>query len=387
MVANLSKTRMTMPSHSSLHAPLESVAVPGLHWKNPYISQPLDCRLETQPAVNQRDKMIRNLLSGVCLACLLVGNAFGQQDPQLTQWYNDHAAYNIGAAGFGNLTTATAFKRSQWTGLNKSVETTLLNINGQLGFVPGAVGIQFYDDQIGNEKNTMIKLGYAYQLPVLANGTQIGIGLSASMFSKSYEVDWFAVDGLATPWTVDGVIPSPNNAAGNSIDADFGVFVRKGNDYYAGLSVTHLAEQSLSSLEILSTRHFYFTGGYNYGLSGDDLILRSNLMAKSDLIATSLDLNVNVLANDVVMNDLGAWAGVTWRAGDAIAPAAGVEYRMSSKGAYQSSDQLFRLGYSYDMTTSALNTFVAGTHEVFVSYAFKFTSTPPETKYANPRFL
>ena len=68
----------------------------------------------------------------------------------------------------------------------------MLNINGQLGFVPGAVGIQFYDDQIGNEKNTMIKLGYAYQLPVLANGTQIGIGLSASMFSKSYEVDWFA---------------------------------------------------------------------------------------------------------------------------------------------------------------------------------------------------
>jgi hypothetical protein len=110
-------------------------------------------------------------------------------------------------------------------------------------------------------------------------------------------------------------------------------------------------------------------------------------MAKSDLNATALDVNVNVLANDVVMADLGAWTGVTYRAGDAIAPAAGLSYSMSSKGAYQSSEQLFKLGYSYDMTTSALNTFVAGTHEVFLSYAFKFTSTPPETKYANPRFL
>lgn len=357
------------------------------HLENPYISQPLDFRLETQPAVNQRDKMIRNLFFGVSLACLAWGQAYGQQDPQLTQWYNDHAAYNIGASGFGNLTTASAFKRSQWTGLNKSVETTLVNVNGQLGFIPGAVGVQFYDDQIGNEKNTMIKLGYAYQLPVLSNGVQIGIGLSASMFSKSFETNWFAVDGLDQPWNVDPVIPSPNNAAGNSVDADFGIFMKKGNDYYAGLSVTHLAQQELSSLNITSTRHFYFTGGYNYPISGNDLVLRSNIMAKSDLNATALDVNVNVLANDVVMANLGAWAGGTFRAGDAIAPAAGVSYSMSSKGAYQSSEQLFKLGYSYDMTTSALNTFVAGTHEVFLSYAFKFTSTPPETKYANPRFL
>ena len=28
-----------------------------------------------------------------------------------------------------------------------------------------------------------------------------------------------------------------------------------------------------------------------------------------------------------------------------------------------------------------------GSHEVFVSYAFKFTTTPVENKYANPRFL
>jgi type IX secretion system PorP/SprF family membrane protein len=218
--------------------------------------------------------------------------------------------------------------------LNKSVETTLVNVNGQLGFIPGAVGVQFYDDQIGNEKNTMIKLGYAYQLPVLSNGVQIGIGLSASMFSKSFETNWFAVDygtDPTQPWIVDQAIPSPNNAAGNSIDADFGIFMKKGNDYYAGLSVTHLAQQELSSLSIISTRHFYFTGGYNYPLSGNDLVLRSNIMAKSDLNATALDVNVNVLANDVVMANLGAWTGVTYRAGDAIAPAAGLSYTMSSK--------------------------------------------------------
>ena len=387
MVANLSKAGMMTRDTNCRQSTQQCGPEFRTHLENPYISQPLDYCLETQPAVNQRDKMIRNLFFGVLLACLFWGQALGQQDPQLTQWYNDHAAYNIGASGFGNLTTATAYKRSQWTGLNKSVETTLINVNGQLGFIPGALGVQFYDDQIGNEKNTMIKLGYAYQLPVLSNGVQVGIGLSASIFSKSFETDWFAVDGLESPWTVDPVIPGPNNSAGNSIDADLGVFMRKGNEYYAGLSMTHLAEQELSSLGIVSTRHFYFTGGYNYPLSGNDLILRSNLMAKSDLNATALDLNVNVLANGVGMDNLGCWGGVTFRAGDAIAPSAGMAYSLASKGAYQSSEQLFKLGYSYDMTTSALNTFVAGTHEIFISYAFKFTSTPPETKYANPRFL
>ena len=48
--------------------------------------------------------MIRNI--SICLAfvCLTVAPALGQQDPQMTQWFNDLAAFNIGAAGEDDLT-------------------------------------------------------------------------------------------------------------------------------------------------------------------------------------------------------------------------------------------------------------------------------------------
>ena len=43
-----------------------------------------------------------------------------------------------------------------------------------------------------------------------------------------------------------------------STDVDFGIFMRKGKEYYAGISATHLAEVQMSSLSIVPTRHFYF---------------------------------------------------------------------------------------------------------------------------------
>jgi hypothetical protein len=116
-------------------------------------------------------------------------------------------------------------------------------------------------------------------------------------------------------------------------------------------------------------------------LNGDDLVLRSNVLAKSDLNATALDVNVNVLWEDMI------WGGITWRPGDAVAPSAGIQYSVNKKEGITSSTQVFKLGYSYDATMSDLRTYSSGSHELFLSYAFKFITTPVENKYANPRFL
>ena len=320
--------------------------------------------------------MIRNISICLALACLSVAPAFGQQDPQMTQWFNDLAAFNIGAAGEDDLTHVNAWYRNQWMGVNGAPVTTMINAHTNVDFIPGALGLQLYQDEIGQESNTMVKLGYAYHLPTLANGAHVGVGLNVSLFSKSFDANWIAVDGVAN----DPAIPT-GNGSGTSTDVDFGVFMRKGNEYYAGLSMTHLAEVQLQSLNIVPTRHYYFMGGYNYPLSGDDLLLRSNVLAKTDLNATALDVNVNVLWQDLV------WGGLTWRPGDAVAPSAGIQYSMSKKEGITTSEQVFKLGASFDVTTSELSAYTPGTAEVFVSYAFKFITTPVENKYSNPRFL
>ena len=90
---------------------------------------------------------------------------------------------------------------------------------------------------------------------------------------------------------------------------------------------------------------------------------------------------MNVLLDDMI------WAGVSWRPGDAVSPVAGIQYRVIKKEQISYSEQFFRVGYSYDVTTSELQTYSSGSHEVFLSYGFKFASTPILNKYANPRFL
>jgi type IX secretion system PorP/SprF family membrane protein len=329
-----------------------------------------------QPAENQRNKMIRNIAIGFGLACLTFGQATAQQDPQMTQWFNDLAAFNIGAAGEDELTHVNAWYRNQWMGVNGAPVTTMINVHSNVDFIPGALGFQVYQDEIGQESNTMVKLGYAYHLAPLSNGAHLGVGVNLSLFSKSFDANWIAVDD----WQSDPAIPD-GGASGTSTDVDLGVFMRKGNEYYAGLSMTHLAEVQMSSVNIVPTRHYYFMGGYNYPLSGESLVLRSNLLAKTDLNATAIDLNANVLWDDFV------WGGLSWRPGDAAALTAGVQYRMTSKEGITSSTQVFKAGYSFDATTSALRTYSTGSHEIFVSYAFKFVTTPIENKYANPRFL
>ena len=324
---------------------------------------------------NQRVNMIRNYIT-VLIFVVFASSLSAQQDPQFTQWYMDHAMSNIAAAGQSELTNINGFYRNQWNGLDRSPVTSLLNADGKIGFIPGSFGVQFYQDELGYESNTMMKLGYAYTLSPFSSGTTMSFGLSASYFSKSFRTEWNSID----PWESDNAIPQNDNTS-SAVDVDLGIYISKPKSYYAGLSMTHIAETEFSEMSITPSRHFYAMGGYNYPIDGDALVLRTNLLAKSDFNASAIDLNVNVLYSEML------WAGVSWRPGDAIAPIVGFQYRKIDKEATSYKEQLFRVGYSFDVTTSELQSFSSGSHEVFLSYSFKFESTPILNRYANPRNL
>ena len=324
---------------------------------------------------NQRVNMIRNYIYTLLLV-VFASSMNAQQDPQFTQWYMDHVMSNIAAAGQSNLTNINGFYRNQWNGLDRSPVTSLLNVDGKVGFIPGAFGVQFYQDELGHESNMMMKLGYAYSLSPFSNGTTISLGMSVSYFSKSFGTEWIAIDEVS----LDNAIPQDDQAS-SAIDLDFGVYISKPKSFYAGISMTHIAETELSEMSITPRRHLYAMGGYNYPIDGEALVLRTNILAKTDLNATAIDMNVNVLYDEMI------WAGVSWRPGDAIAPIIGFQYLMIDKDATNYKEQLFRIGYSFDATTSELQSFSSGSHEIFLSYSFKFESTPILNRYANPRVL
>jgi hypothetical protein len=71
------------------------------------------------------------------------------------------------------------------------------------------------------------------------------------------------------------------------------------------------------------------------------------------------------------------WGGVTYRLQDAVSAMIG----------WQATPDL-RLGYSYDVGTSAVSTQGGGSHEIMANYCFKIEIPPrPKGSYKNPRFL
>ena len=154
--------------------------------------------------------------------------------------------------------------------------TTMINIHSNVDFIPGALGFQLYQDEIGQESNTMVKLGYAYRL-ALAERSALSFGLNVSCSARATMPNGLPSTGWKT------TPPFPPSTAGHINRRRFGVFLRKPNEYYAGISMTHVAEVQMQSLNIVPTRHYYFMGGYNYPLSGDDFVLRSNVLGQNRL--------------------------------------------------------------------------------------------------------
>tara|TARA_Y100000589_G_scaffold274389_1_gene268131 strand:- start:165 stop:452 length:288 start_codon:yes stop_codon:yes gene_type:complete len=87
--------------------------------------------------------------------------------------------------------------------------------------------------------------------------------------------------------------------------------------------------------------------------------------------STTFDINAMGVYNNKF------WGGVTYRLQDAVAVMIGWQ---ATPG--------FKLGYSYDVATSALSTRGGGSHEIMASYCFKIVIPPPTTgSHKNPRFL
>ena len=234
--------------------------------------------------------------------------------------------------------------------------------------------MSFFQDELGQEQNTVVKLAYAYHMDPDANGGILSLGVAANYMGKTLGNDWIYIDDN------DAVIPQ-SSKSGTTIDADLGVMYRVPGSFYAGLSTTRLAATDLQDLNVSSVRHLYVQAGYEQALGDGSLRLRSHLLAKTDLNATTVDLHANVLWNELL------YGGLSIRPGDAIAPVIGFEYGKTKSEKLSRSEQIFRFGYSYDATLSEVANYSSGSHEIFVSYMFNFERIPMQSRHANPRFL
>lgn len=298
------------------------------------------------------------------VSLLLAGLSFAQQDAQFSQNMFNRLPVNPGVAGSNDAICATLLYRQQWLGFISGGEgipkTGLLTIDAPVKILHGGIGLTVINDQIGFNNATGARLAYAYSLN-LGSG-RLGIGLGAGILNMGVDGNNWVVQQQNDPNV-------PQSSSDLKPDFDFGLYYNT-TDLYVGVSSTHLAggNMNLSTATYTVARHYYLLGGYNYSLN-QTWMLKPSFWIKSDLASTQYDVNMSVLYNNLV------WGGVSYRVKDAIVALLGMNIGS------------FKVGYSYDITTSRIKNYSSGSHEIMLGYCFKPKVGKPLPLNRNVRFL
>lgn len=303
--------------------------------------------------------------------------SFAQQDPQFTQFMHNKLIYNPGYAGTSQAICANVLYRQQWVNFPGAPKTGLISFDMPIGNLPLAIGLNVMNDQIGFSKTLFARLAVAYNRPI--GPGILGVGIDGGILQQQFNGNWITPDGNNNP---DGAIPGYQSTGGTAnaklneltYDLGFGAYYTIANRMYVGISSTHLTAQDISAggnVKYSLARHYYLMGGYTFQLNQDHAI-QPNIKVKTDAASTQLDVNLTYLFRNSF------WFGVSYRMQDAIAPMLGV--RLLEK-------KNLKIGYSYDVTTSKIKGYSAGTHEIMLGYCFNPKPKIKISSYQNTRQL
>ena len=302
--------------------------------------------------------------------------SYSQQDPQFTNNMFYKLGVNPGYAGAENAISGILLNRYQWEGFKGAPKTLVFSMDAAIHTfgAPGGIGLNIINDQVAFEKTTIVNLNYAYKKSL--NIGELGIGIYMGLLTKGYNGQWDAGnnEGLTNQIYVDAssdpAIPQ-GDVSQMATDLGMGVYLST-THYYAGLSVTHLNQAGIKFSDYASTyltRHYYLMGGYNIKLSNPLFELRPSFLVKTDLAGWQLDLNANIVYNEKF------WGGISYRKDDAIALLMGLQMINGLK-----------VGYSFDLVTSAIGYYGFASHEFFVTYSIDLEKNRSQ-KYKSVRFL
>lgn len=322
-----------------------------------------------------------NIAAAILLLFTVKG--MGQNYPHYTQYIINNYILNPALSGIENYTDVKISHRHQWLGFTGNPRATYLTIHGPIGKkdyrtdnitsfrVPGenprgrnyweeytaaaphhGVGLTVQDMKAGFFNFFKAKGTYAYHIGI-APKTSIAAGVAAGVSMVSIDKEAVKFNNIADP--------TLGNASGelNKLkpELDLGVWLYS-DRYYIGLSAMQLLPQKFRFADSGGNYgdqlkpHAFASAGYRFFLS-DDVSLLPSVMAKyvPNTPTSQFDVNVKAQYQDLL------WLGASYRFKYGYAAMIGVNVSNS-----------FNIGYSYDYTTTRLNHFSKGTHEVVVGF-------------------
>jgi type IX secretion system PorP/SprF family membrane protein len=315
--------------------------------------------------------MLKQVLFIVSVNLLFVGVNYGQQDMLLTHFTTTKMVFNPASTGIEEGVCGALVYRNQWDKVNGAPNSAIFNVEANLDrWFPCGVGISFWHDAIGFNRQNNLMLNYAQHISIPGGDNTLALGIGFGMINMGMSPVW-----VAPTSAVDNLLPVGFSAKG--LDVNFGAYYRgEGGKYFVGFSSTHLNAASLTqTIAATSTfqtyqiaRHYYLTGGYKTNPIGPGYIDAQALL-RTTFKKTSMDLNARYMYQSI------AYGGLGYRTSDAISILLGYMPMANAT-----------IGYAYDINTHKLSSISRGSHEIMFKYCYHIP-VPPVAVSRHPRWL
>lgn len=328
--------------------------------------------------------MKKVLVAVVCFCIVVIG--FAQQRPHYSQYIMNNFIINPAVAGIENYWDLKASHRQQWVGLTDAPTTTYVTIHGPLhksdagretpttihadGENPRGsdymteytkaephlgFGATFVSDRTGPLTTNSASATLAYHFGI---STRYSLSFGVSFGFNQMQIDRDKLD-FGSTHPNDPVIYSDisNNLFNKFIpDAAAGAWLYSDN-FFLGVSAQQLLGNQINFYNPDTTDsrtqkgflvpHIFATTGYRMFFSEDWTFLPSLTLRYVDPLPLGIDINGKFQYKDLF------WFGGGYRYQDGFIGMLGLNMNST-----------FNIGYSYDYTTSQLNTVSKGSHEL-----------------------
>ncbi len=291
-----------------------------------------------------------------------ITNVKAQQNPEYTQYMYNTITVNPGYTGSTGALEANLLLRSQWVGFSGAPKTGTFCIHSPLKNQKIGLGLNIISDEIGPSSEQFITGNVSYTIQT-SYKTKLALGVKAG--ARMLNIDW----SKGSFYDNDDVLL--NNNIDNKIMPLLGTGAYLYSDnWYLGLSVPNFLRydyyDDIQEAVISDKLHYFLIGGYVFTLS-DKLKFKPSVLVKA---VGGSPLSTDVSANFLLQEKLTLGASYRWD--DSVSALVG----------FQLSNSFF-MGYSFDYTTTKLNKYNDGTHEVILRYSF-----PQKTvAIKSPRFF
>jgi len=285
----------------------------------------------------------------------------GQMFPLSDHYVVNALAINPAFAGCHDALSATISYRDQWVGFKDSPKSYILSVHTPVNNDRIGLGLLVEKNSIGIFKETSFLGNYAYRMELHDGKLALGLGFGVTI----YNIAWNEL--VAADANDIQLINNPASAVLPSFSLGTYYYTKK---YFIGISMplflSHELDKSTGKYKVgsnFSGSNYFFTAGYEVGISHQVKILPSLLIKYHPNNAIQIDYNAQINLKDRI------WLGIGYRNRDMLVG------MLQCQLNYQ-----IRMAYSYDYNFGSIGKYINGSHELVLNYVFKFAR-----KVAGPR--